>query len=63
MEKYRIVPSIDPIDPYEKVKLDVLQARESLSKLTPNQQRKLAEELFGLAYVEMVIKIFNNSVR
>lgn len=63
MEKYRIVPSIDPIDPYEKAKLDVLQARESLSKLTPNQQRKLAEELFGLAYVEMVIKIFNNSVR
>lgn len=53
---YKIVPNIEPDDPYEKAKLDVIKARESILKLPPIQQRTLAEELFGVAYVEMVIK-------
>ena len=60
---YRVVPKIEPDDPYEKAKLDVIKARESILKLTLIQQRALAEELFGASYVEMLIKMFNNSMR
>ena len=48
---------------YEKAKADILKAKMSLSKLTPNQQKALAEELFGVAYVETVLKaLFNNNL-
>ena len=60
MTDFKIVPNIDPKDPYEKAKLDALQARDSISKLTPHQQRQLAEELFGVAFVDMFMKIINN---
>lgn len=63
MADYKIVPSIEPDDPYEKAKLDVIKARESILKLSPIQQRALVEELFGVAYIEMVIKMFNNFTR
>ena len=63
MTDYKIVPNIEPEDPYEKAKLDVIKARESIFKLPPTQQRALAEELFGIAYDEMVIKMFNNFTR
>lgn len=51
MDKIKILPDIEPTDPYEKAKADILKAKMSLSKLTPNQQKALAEELFGAAYV------------
>lgn len=54
MDKIKILPDIEPTDPYEKAKADILKAKMSLSKLTPNQQKALAEELFGAAYVETV---------
>ena len=63
MADYKIVTSIEPDDPYEKAKLDVIKARESILKLSPIQQRALVEELFGVAYIEMVIKMFNNFTR
>ena len=63
MMDYKIVPNIEPNDPFEKAKLDVIKARESILKLSPVQQRRLAEELFGVAYVEMVINMFNNLMR
>ena len=63
MDKIKIVPDIEPTDPYEKAKADMLKAKMSLSKLTPNQQKALAEELFGVAYVETVLKaLFNNNL-
>ena len=62
MDKIKIVPDIEPTDPYEKAKADILKAKMSLSKLTSNQQKALAEELFGAAYVETVLKVlFNNN--
>ena len=60
---YKVVPNIESNDPYEKAKLDVIKARESILKLHPIQQRALVEELFGVAYVEMVIKMFKNFMR
>ena len=63
MDKIKIVPDIEPTDPYEKAKADILKAKMSLSMLTPNQQKALAEELFGVAYVETVLKVlFNNNL-
>ena len=63
MDKIKIVPDIEPTDPYEKAKADILKAKMSLSQLTPNQQKALAEELFGVAYVETVLKVlFNNNL-
>ena len=63
MDKIKIVPDIEPTDPYEKAKADILKAKMSLSELTPNQQKALAEELFGAAYVETVLKVlFNNNL-
>jgi len=63
MDKIKIVPDIEPTDPYEKAKADILKAKMSLSKLPPNQQKALAEELFGATYVEMVLKVlFNNNL-
>ena len=61
MDKIRIVPDIEPTDPYEKAKADIMKAKTSLSKLTPNQQKALAEELFGVAYVETVLKVLLNN--
>ena len=63
MDKIKILPDIEPTDPYEKAKADILKAKMSLSKLPPNQQKALAEELFGATYVEMVLKVlFNNNL-
>jgi len=63
MDNIRVVPDIEPTDPYEKAKTDIMKAKMSLSKLTPNQQKALAEELFGVAYVETVLKaLFNNNI-
>ena len=63
MDKIKILPDIEPTEPYEKAKADILKAKMSLSKLTPNQHKALAEELFGAAYVETVLKVlFNNNL-
>jgi hypothetical protein len=61
MADFKIVPDIQPVSQYEKARLDVLKARDSILKLTPYQQRSLAEELFGVAYVETIMKILSNN--
>ena len=63
MVKIKIVPDIEPTDPYEKAKADMLKAKMSLSKLTPNQQKALAEELFGVAFVDMIFTMTNNNLK
>jgi len=46
-------------------KADIMKEKMSWSKLTQNQQRALAEELFGVACVEAVLKVLinNNLIR
>lgn len=61
MDKIRIIPDIESTDLYEKAKADIVKATMSLSKLTPNQQKALAEELFGICYVESVLKLLSNT--
>ena len=60
---YKVLPSIVPDDLYEKARLDIINAMDSVRKLTDIQRKALAEELFGVAYVEMLIKIINGFTR
>ena len=62
MNEYRIVPDVDFNDDYKNAKKDLLEAMNSISKLTPLQKRFLAEELFGAANVEMLLRIISNRI-
>jgi len=61
MDNIRVVPDIEPTDPYEKAKADIMKAKMSLSKLTLNQQKALSEELFGVACMETILKVLLNN--
>ena len=56
---YPIKPTIDfePADSYQKAKKDVITALFSVKSLPEEQQRRLAEELFGAANVAAVINL------
>ena len=56
---YPIRPTIDfeSTDPYQKAKKDVMTALISVKSLPEDQQRRLAEELFGAANVAAVINL------
>ena len=51
MEDYKVKAIIEPTDKYEKAKLDLVQAMKSIGELTPEQQQRLATEVFGAARV------------
>ena len=57
MNNYRIKPELEPTDKYEKAKQDLLKAKKSIEDLSPEEQRALAQEVFGAARVEMVMKL------
>ncbi len=54
MNGYKIKPSIEPNDKYEKAKQDVIQATKSVQELTPQQCQKLVQELFGYEAVMQI---------
>ena len=56
---YLTRPTIDfePTDPYQRAKKDVMTALISVKSLPEDQQRRLAEELFGAANVAAVINL------
>ena len=57
MNQYRPTIGIEPIDKYEKARTDLIAALKSFSELSPNQKRSLANELFGAAYVDAVLRL------
>lgn len=59
MEEYRLKPKIETIDDYKKAKQDMIQAMQSIQKLSPQQQQSLAEELFGAANVVILSQILH----
>lgn len=61
MDNYRVTVGIEPTNDYDKAKQDIIQAMTSIRKLPPQQQQRLAEELFGAANVAALIKIFNQT--
>ena len=61
MDHYRVTIGVKPTNDYDKAKQDVMQAMISIRKLTPQQQRMLAEELVGAANAAALMKIFRQN--
>ena len=60
MNGFKIVPDIDFSDAYANAKKDMIKALNSAAKLNPMQKRALLEELFGIANVEIMLKILRD---
>lgn len=58
MNDFRITTNIEPTDKYQKAKNDCLQAANSMQALTNEEQKQLAEELFGATRVQLLLKAF-----
>ena len=54
---YKPKLTIESTDKYVKARDDVIQAANSLKELTPQQRKKLAEELFGNEVVTQMVNI------
>ena len=56
---YPIKPTIgvEPTDPYEKAKQDILTAIDSVRVLPPEQQEMLARELFQAVDVSAALRL------
>ena len=59
MDDYKLTVGIEPTDDYKKAKHDLVQAMQSIHKLTFQQQRELATEIFGAANVMTVLQMLN----
>ena len=58
MEEYQLTLGIEPTNDYEKAKQDLLQAMQSIQKLSPLQQQMLAKEFFETAGNMALLKMF-----
>ena len=59
MDKYKLTFGVEPTDKYNKAKQDLIQALSSLQELSPQEQKVLAEEMFGIAQVAVAMDMFN----
>lgn len=57
MEEYKLTLGMEPTDDYKKAKQDLIQAMQSIQKLSSQQQKMLAEELFGAANIMFLSEI------
>lgn len=60
MNEFKMKVDIEPTDKYQKAKLDLLQAIKSFESLTPDNRKRLIEEVFGVARVAAVMELINN---
>ena len=63
MDNYRVTLGIEPTNDYDKAKQDIMQAMVSIRKFPPQQQQRLAGELFGAANVATMLTILNQAMR
>ena len=61
MDNYKVKVDIESTNNYEKAKQDFLKALNSIDKLTPQERRRLLEEFYGAAKVQIIIDFFNNN--
>lgn len=57
MYPVRPTVGIEPTNPYEKAKQDLIAAYNSFAVLTPLQKGMLVKELFGAANVNVAIQL------
>ncbi|MCM1187007.1 MAG: hypothetical protein NC251_06305 [Lachnoclostridium sp.] len=61
MNDYRVTVGVEATNDYDKARQDVLQARNSVCKLPPQQQWMLMEELVGAASVASLLNLFQQA--
>ena len=59
MNDYKITMGIEPTNDYMKAKQDILQAMESVQKLSPIERQRLAEELLGTTQFMVLNQMFH----
>lgn len=62
MNDFTVKCDVDPIDDYQKARKDVIQAMNSFSKLNPQQQQKLFNELLQYATFKNAIESYNSGM-
>ena len=60
MYPVRPTVGIEPTNPYEKARQDLITAYNSFAVLTPLQKETLVKEMFGAANVNAVIQIMQH---
>ena len=55
-----ITVEIQPQDSYAKARNDLLKAIDSINKLTPEEQQRLAAELFGIERFAVLCRMMRN---
>lgn len=55
-----ITIDVQPQDSYAKARNDLLKAIDSINKLTPAEQQRLATELFGIERVAVLYRMLQN---
>ncbi len=60
MYPVRPTVGIEPTNPYEKAKQDLITAYNSFAALTPPQKEMLVKEMFGAANVNAVMQIMQH---
>ncbi len=63
MNKYDVKIGIEPKDDYEKARLDIYQALDSISKLSISQQQQLARELLGEEKYRFLFSLFQRGIQ
>ena len=63
ISNYKPKLSIESTDKYEKARDDVLKAKQSVSELTPQQKKRLAEEVFGFEAANKIIMFIQQNFR
>ena len=56
MNGFDIKPSIEPHDRYQKALLKLLEAKEAIQQLTPDEQKRLAFDFLGVRSREEAIQ-------
>lgn len=59
LNDYKINLSVEPTNDYDKAQMDIIQAMNSIQKLSPQQREQLATELFGLERIELIRKVLS----
>ena len=57
MENFKVKLNVEPTNDYEKAKLELLKAMDSIRALPSYQQKQLDEELFGVQAVVTLARI------
>lgn len=63
MEYFRQETQTESTDSYDKAKQDVLQAVDSVRRLSAQQQRMLAEELMGVTNAAVLLNLLSFGLR